>query len=199
MGEMRARRVVTGHDEAGTAVVVSDEVVEPTDPDFAPKWSIWAADAPVGLPDGGLQPSFAGPLVPLPGGVHVIVLTFPAGYNTDAMFDTSDPVRAAAAAREQMEAAVAVVPDPNPPGSHGTLPGFTGMHATASVDCMLQLSGASVLVLDDTEVRLDPGDWVVVNGVTHSWRNDGDEPAILVAVIVGADQAGAPLRTGVPS
>jgi mannose-6-phosphate isomerase-like protein (cupin superfamily) len=196
---MRARRVVTGHDDTGKAVVVSDEVVEPADPDFAPKWSIWAADAPVGLPDGGLKPSFAGPLVPLPGGVHVIVLTFPAGYNTDMMFDTSDPVSAAAAAREQMEAAVAVVPDPNPPGCHGTLPGFTGMHATASVDCMLQLSGASVLVLDDTEVRLDPGDWVVVNGVTHSWRNDGDEPAVLVAVVVGAHHTGAPLRTAVSS
>jgi mannose-6-phosphate isomerase-like protein (cupin superfamily) len=191
---MKARRVVTGHDDTGKAVVVSDEIVEPTDPDFAPKWSIWAADAPTNLPDDGQPPPFAGPLVPEPGGVHVIVLTFPVGYNPDRMFDTSDPTAAAAVAREQMAGAVAMVPDPNPPGTYGTLPGFTGMHATASVDCMLQLTGEAVLVLEDAEVRLTPGDWVVLNGVTHGWRNDGDEPAVLVAVVVGANHPGVPVR-----
>jgi len=194
---MKLRRVLTGHDDTGKAVVVSDDVVEPADPDFAPKWSIWAADSPLTLPDAGLPPSFAGPLVPAPGGVHVIVLTFPIGYNPDRMFDTSDPARAAAVAREQMATAVAMVPDPNPPATYGTLPGFTGMHATASIDCMLQLSGASVLVLEDTEVHLSPGDWVVLNGVTHSWRNDADEPAVLVAVVVGAHHPGVPLRGAV--
>jgi hypothetical protein len=58
---MSVRRVVTGHDDTGKAVVVSDEDVQPTDPDFGPKWSIWAADAPVVLPDGGARPAFAGP------------------------------------------------------------------------------------------------------------------------------------------
>lgn len=196
---MRVRRVVTGHDDTGKAIVVSDDDVEPTDPDFAPKWSIWAADAPATLPDAGSPPDFAGPLVPHPGGFHVIVLTFPPGFNPDTMFDTSgDPVRAATVAREQMEAAVATVPDPNPAGSHGRLPGFTGMHATASVDCLMQLAGESVLVLDDTEVRMGPGDWVVVNGVTHSWRNDGDEPAVMVGVVVGAYHKGVPLRKARP-
>ena len=56
---MRMRRVVTGHDDTGKAVVVSDEDVQPTDPDFGPKWSIWAADAPVALPDGGTRPDRA--------------------------------------------------------------------------------------------------------------------------------------------
>lgn len=189
------RRVVTGHDGAGRAVVVSDKRVAPTEPDFAPKWSIWSADTPVALPDDGTPPAFAGPLVPRPGGFHVLVLSFPPLFNTDAMFDLSDPVRAAELAREQLAAAVAVVPDPNPPGSHGTTPGFTGMHATASVDCVLQLSGESVCVLDDAVVRLARGDWLVLNGVTHAWRNDGDEAAVLVAFVVGAEHGGVPLRT----
>ena len=34
---MSVRRVVTGHDDTGEAVVVSDEDVQPTDPDFGPK------------------------------------------------------------------------------------------------------------------------------------------------------------------
>jgi hypothetical protein len=33
---MSVRRVVTGHDDMGKAVVVSDEDVQPTDPDFGP-------------------------------------------------------------------------------------------------------------------------------------------------------------------
>ena len=84
---MRVRRVVTGHDEAGKAVVVSDEDVQPVDPDYGPKWSIWAADWTVVLPDGGARPDFTGPLIPRPGGVHVLVLTLPAGFNPDVMFD----------------------------------------------------------------------------------------------------------------
>jgi hypothetical protein len=45
------------------------------------------------------------------------------------------------------------------------------MHATASVDCLLQISGESVFELEDCEVRLHAGDWLVVNGAMHSWRN----------------------------
>jgi hypothetical protein len=122
------RRVVTGHDDTGQAVVVGDEDVQPTDPDFGPKWSIWAADAPVVLPDGGTRPDFAGPLIPRPGGFHVTVLTLPANFNPDSMFDTSDPVRAAEIAREQTASAVAIVPDPNPAAGYGNHSGF---HRTA--------------------------------------------------------------------
>jgi hypothetical protein len=186
--------VVTGHDDTGKAVVVSDEDVQPTDPDFGPKWSIWAADAPVVLPDGGRRPDFAGPLIPRPGGFHILVLTLPAKFNPDSMFDTSDPVRAAEIARQQTASAVAIVPDPNPAASYGTIPGFTGLHATASIDCLMQLSGEAVLVLEDAEVRLAPGDWLIVNGVTHSWRNDRDEPAVMAGVVIGAEHKGVPLR-----
>jgi hypothetical protein len=188
---MSVRRVVTGHDKAGKAVVVSDEILPPADrgPD-----SIWAADAIGTLPDDGVQPAFTGPLIPRPGGYHVIRLTFPPGFNPDGWADTSDPVAAAAAARENMAAAVAIVDDPNPPGTYGSAPGFTGFHATASVDSMMQVSGESVCVLEDTEIRLAPGDWLILNGVVHAWRNDGDEPAVLVGVVVGAEHKGAPLR-----
>jgi len=50
-------------------------------------------------------------------------------------------------------------------------------------------------LLEDAEVRLAPGDWLVVNGVTHSWRNDRDGPAVLVGVVIGAEHTGVPLRT----
>jgi len=43
-------------------------------------------------------------------------------------------------------------------------------------------------------VRLRPGDWVIVNGVMHSWRNDLDESAVMLGVVYGVHHAGAPLR-----
>jgi hypothetical protein len=79
---MRVRRAVTGHDDTGRAVVVSDEDVQPTDPEFAPKWAVWAADRTVTFPDDGTRPEFAGPLIPEPGGFHVVVLTLPPHVNT---------------------------------------------------------------------------------------------------------------------
>ena len=80
----RVRRVVTGHGEAGKAVVVSDTDVQPTDPQFAPKWSIWSADAPVVLPNGGARPDFTGPLIPEPWRVPRLVLTLLAYFNPPA-------------------------------------------------------------------------------------------------------------------
>ena len=44
-------------------------------------------------------------------------------------------------------------------------------------------------------MRGQPGDWLVVNGVTHAWRNDNDEPAVMVGLIIGAEHRGVPLRT----
>ncbi|MFX0580441.1 hypothetical protein [Nocardia nepalensis] len=188
---MGIRRVVTGHDTNGKAVVVSDAEIAPSGhgPD-----TIWAADTPPTFPDAGAPPEFEGPLIPLPGGVHVMRLVFPPRFDPDDWAAPTDPVQAAAAAMAQMTASVSVVDDPNPPGTYGAAAGFTGFHATASVDCLMQLTGESVCLLEDTEIRLAPGDWLVLNGVVHAWRNDSDQEAVLIGVIAGAKHSGAPLR-----
>ena len=187
------RRVVTGHDDTGKAVVVSDEDVQPTDPDFGPKWSIWGGDAPVVLPDGGRCPDFAGPLIPRPGGFHVTVLTLPANFNPDSMFDTSDPVRAAEIAREQTAGAVAIVPDPNPAASYGTIPGFTGLHATASIDCFMPLSGEAVRA---RRRRGPPGTRRLADRQRCHTRlaERSRRAAVTLGVVIGAEHKGVPLR-----
>lgn len=189
------RRVVTGYGPDGRARVVTDELVESVSPDHGDKWSIWAADEPPRFPGGGAPPPFRGPLLPAPGGFHITVFTLPANFNPDDLWGTDDP-----AVREQLFKAGTdpqthpLVPDPNPFG-YGTVKGASALHATASADCLMQLSGESVFVLEDTEIRLRPGDWLIVNGVPHSCRNDLDEPAVLVGVVIGARHGGVPLRT----
>lgn len=184
------RRVVTGYGPDGRARVVSDELLKSNNSDH---WSIWAADEPPRFPGDGAQPPFRGPLLPAPGGFHITVFTFPANFNPDDLWGTDDPTL-----REELFNASAdpqqLVADPNPFG-YGTVKGSSALHATASADCLMQLSGESVFVLEDTEIRLLPCDWLIVNGVPHSCRNDLDEPAILVGVVIGAHHDGVPLRT----
>jgi hypothetical protein len=189
------RRVVTGYGPDGRARVVSDERVGPVSPDHGDKWSIWAADDPVRFPGDGSPPPFRGPLLPAPGGFHITLFTLPANFNPDDLWGTDDP-----ALREQMFKASIdpqthpLVPDPNPFG-YGTVKGASALHTTASMDCLMQISGESVFVLEDTEIRLQPGDWLIVNGVPHSCRNDLDEPAVLAGIVIGAHHDGVPLRT----
>jgi mannose-6-phosphate isomerase-like protein (cupin superfamily) len=61
-----------------------------------------------------------------------------------------------------------------------------GMHKTPSVDYIILLSGQITLVLDDEEVDLKPFDAVVQRGTNHAWVNRGNEPALLMAVLVSA-------------
>ncbi|MFI5776364.1 cupin domain-containing protein [Nocardia sp. NPDC051570] len=183
------RRVVTGHDSSGKAIVVADEQVPSVaPPEFGGRWAVWAADATVSLPDDGTAPAAGTSQVPPPGGVKVLELAFPPKYNPDALLDTTELLDPESLAR------AGFMVDPNPRGSYGSLPGVAGMHATATVDLVLQLSGESVFIMEDTEVHLKPGDWLVINGVVHSWRNDGDEPAKLLGVTVGAEHRGIPKR-----
>jgi hypothetical protein len=124
--------------------------------------------------------------------------TLPPRFDPDELWGTDD-----LALRERMFRASTdpgthpVLDDPNPFG-YGTVRGASALHATASVDCLMQLSGESVFVLPDTEIRLAPGDWMVVNGVPHSCRNDGDETAVLVGVVVGAHHDGVPRLAQLP-
>ena len=51
------------------------------------------------------------------------------------------------------------------------------------------VSGQIILSLDDgVEVTLNPGDTIVQSGTRHAWRNPGNEPCLIVGVIVGAER-----------
>ncbi|MFV0126154.1 cupin domain-containing protein [Streptomyces sp. HMX112] len=188
---MAIRRVITGHNDQGEAVVVHDERFPSATPDFA-HYPVWGAEEPPVFPDDGRLPSGVDGLVPAPGGlrlrVRVRVVSVPPHFSADDLFDTDDPQSMAEAARAQFAAGPGVLADSNPLGAWG-------MHATASVDCVMQISGESVLLMEGSEVRLRAGDWLVVNGVTHSWRNDGDEPSVMLTIAYGAHHHGVPLRT----
>ena len=61
------------------------------------------------------------------------------------------------------------------------------MHKTETIDYIILLKGDVSLLLDEAEVRLEPFDTVVQRGTNHAWINHGDEPALLIAVLIDSD------------
>jgi len=51
----------------------------------------------------------------------------------------------------------------------------TVMHRTRTLDYAMVVTGEIVLVLDDSEVVLGPGEVVVQRGTDHAWENRTDE------------------------
>ena len=61
------------------------------------------------------------------------------------------------------------------------------MHQTKTIDYIILLKGDVTLLLDKDEVRLKPFDTVVQRGTNHAWVNNGNEPALLIAVLIDSD------------
>ena len=60
-----------------------------------------------------------------------------------------------------------------------------GFHRTQTIDYVFVLDGPVELVLDEGSVVVQPGDCVVQRETNHAWRNHGDRPIRLVAVLTG--------------
>lgn len=60
------------------------------------------------------------------------------------------------------------------------------MHRTQTTDYIVLLSGRVSLLLDQGDpVELKPFDAVVQHGTNHAWVNTGNDPALLMAVMIG--------------
>ena len=61
------------------------------------------------------------------------------------------------------------------------------MHKTETIDYIILLKGDVTLILDEEEIDLKPFDVVVQRGTNHAWTNNGDEPALLIAVLIDSN------------
>lgn len=68
-----------------------------------------------------------------------------------------------------------------PPTPAGAKPGW---HRTETLDYNVVLGGELVLVVDEGETKLYPGDVVIQRNTLHAWRNDTKSPVYWVAVLV---------------
>jgi hypothetical protein len=172
MPEVPVRRVVTGHDVAGRAVIVSDAAVPPIEVAAVPGTffhEIWATSSVPAAIDDGVDPT-AGPLrlAPPAGGTRIRIVDIP-----------PDAVQQVVSAEEAAAAFAAMdAPQQHGSGRHAL------MHRTETVDYGIVLRGEVWLVVDEGETRLGPGDVVVQRGTNHAWSNRTDETARMAFVLV---------------
>ena len=178
---MGARRVVTGHDGAGKAVFVSDEMVEPVTTTLLAGMEfhqLWGTDQKSEFPDPGERPSTPRYFPPLHGTRFVFFSVPP---------DGSSPLTPDL----DIDAAITELNETLPGLADYVEPDNPGMHTTASIDYGVVLSGEVTLELDDgATVALRPGDTYVQNGTRHRWSNGGSAPAVIAAVLIGAEHRG---------
>ena len=179
---MKIRRIVTGHDEQGQAVFLSDGAA-PRATDFRaiPGHAfaqVWATGAQARVPHRDGDPTAdGGSLVPGPGGTSLLVVAFPPD---EVMMSPSFDGRAAGAELRAAQPGLIERFEPDHPG----------MHTTDTVDYAIVLDGELWLELDRGETRqVRAGDIVVQNGTRHAWRNRTGRPATVAFVLIGAVRA----------
>ncbi len=64
------------------------------------------------------------------------------------------------------------------------------MHRTETIDYVIVLEGEIDMDMDDSTVRLRPGDVMVQRGTNHAWANRGTQRARLAFVLVDAEPLG---------
>jgi mannose-6-phosphate isomerase-like protein (cupin superfamily) len=168
------KRVITGHDHDGRAVVVESAAPPHV---FASQTvpgtvfhEIWRTDAtPVPI-DNGTDPT-SGPLrlPPPPLGSAVRIVDIP---------PDGDP---AALSAEHMAAHFAEMGGAQL-GSGGSRHPL--MHRTQTLDYGVVLAGEVWMVLDNDEIRLSAGDVVVQRGTNHAWSNRSGEMARMLFVLL---------------
>jgi len=178
---METRRVVTGHDEAGKAVFVSDEVVEPVTTALLAGMEfhlLWGTNETAEFPDDGARPATPRYFPPLHGTRFAFFTVPPDG--SSPLTPDLDIIAAITELNEKLPGLADYVEPDNP-----------GMHTTASIDYGVVLSGEVTLELDDgATVTLRTGDTYVQNGTRHRWTNGGSVPAVIAVVLVGAEHGG---------
>jgi len=176
---MHVRRVVTGRNQQGKSVFVSDTKVPPITLDLLPGAAfhrLWGSDAMVALPSDGSPLPIPG-YFPPPGGFRFGLFTV--GPDSVSLPPDLDVPAAFAEIQQKLPGLAEVLELDHP-----------GMHTTDTIDYDVVLSGEVYLELDDgQEVHLAPGDTVVQNGTRHAWRNKSTEPCILAVALVGARPA----------
>jgi mannose-6-phosphate isomerase-like protein (cupin superfamily) len=171
---IKVRRVVTGHDPNGKAVVSMDgdppEVITSAIPGeyFTEVWRTFASPAPI---DSGADATL-GPrkMSPFAKGSVIRLVQIPpeSGRPMD-----DEARKAHFASLGSPEASTGSGPSPHPL-----------MHRTETIDYGIVLEGDLTLILDDSEVDLRPGDIVVQRGTNHAWSNRSNKPCRILFVLL---------------
>lgn len=167
-GPRKIRRLVTGHDENGKAIIIYDGPAENirTDenrPGFGVT-ELWVANETPTSNEGDEDTSLRPFTLPPPDGGSVFrILEIPPEAEIKGSGTPSTIENAAVESKRH-----------------------PGMHKTRTIDYVVVISGRIDLLLDDSEARLEAGDTMVQRGTVHAWSNPGPEPCVVMFVLIDA-------------
>ena len=177
----QVRRVVTGHDEDGKAIVISDGPAPFVHVNAVnPEWystDIWrTGETPARIVAVADEPTL-GPRRQMPQkrGTVLRINHFPPEPDAVRRMDPEASRRAFAALGNERVATF---------GKGGRHP---LMHRTETIDYAIVLSGEITMVLDDVDVLLEAGDVLVQCGTNHAWSNRSKAPCIVAFVLIDGE------------
>lgn len=172
------RRVVTGHDATGRAIVAIDGAapnVKLRKATGLTSTLLWVTDeSPADASGNADRAQREIGVAPPPRGSIFRVVDFPPSADFGAVDNQ-------AMARE-----MGIGKAGKTPVRHGT------MHRTRSIDYAVVISGEIDMLLDDSEVHLRAGDVVVQRGTNHAWVNRGNEACRIAFVLIDAEEPPQP-------
>jgi len=167
------RRVVTGHDAKGKAVVLIDGAAPNAKLRKATGLTstlLWVTDRSPADNSGSADAAEREiGVAPPPRGSIFRVVDFPPAADFGAV-DNAAMLREMGIGAGQGDA------------RHAT------MHRTKSIDYAVVISGEIDMLLDDSEVHLKAGDVLVQRGTSHAWVNRGRESCRIAFVLIDAKE-----------
>jgi len=172
------RRVVTGHDAQGRAVVIFDGPapfvhVNALDPEWY-STDIWRTNAtPATIMATAEEPTL-GPRRQMPerNGTVLRINHYPPEAEAVRRMSVAESRKAFAALGNEAASSF---------GKGGRHP---LMHRTETIDYAIVLAGEITMVLDDSEVALKAGDIVIQCGTNHAWSNRSPAPCVIAFVLI---------------
>lgn len=172
------RRVVTGKDSTGKAIILSDGVathIEEHRELGNAYTTLWVTDSsPANISGSADAASIKTGLEPPPNGTIFRMVEFQPEKSIKSDYGT----------RLALMRKRGVAPE----GPSRDQPRHPGMHRTRTIDYALVMSGEIDMLLDDSEVHLKAGDVVIQRGTNHAWVNRGDKPCRIAFVLLDAKE-----------
>lgn len=173
------RRIVTGHDAEGRAVIQEDGGVPrvqriggETGPIFHEVWNTRATPAPIDRTSG--EPHEEGiKLAPPANGTRIRILDIP-----------PDDASLADVTPEQARAHFAEIGAEDASSHVGEGSRHAHMHRTETIDYGIVLEGEIVLIVDEGETTVRAGDIVVQRGTNHGWANRTDRNCRIAFILI---------------
>ena len=175
------RRVVTGHDANGKAIILEDRLapnvrINPLRPGHV-STELWKTKS-MPVPVARTEPDpTEGPKVQIPGPNGTVFRISEIAPETEAIKHID-----AAQAKEIFKAMG------NEEGStFGANQRHPFMHRTKTIDYAVVLEGEVTMLLDDSEVHLKQGDVVIQRGTNHAWSNRSKKPVKMLYVLIDGE------------